>query len=167
MQLFWSSSYAVAAANWQAVANFGIGEVDQWLTRGDVDAQLLERAAARGDSPGIDDEEPFDEPPDAEGYRLLHDMVVQASCIMDGTTRLADLGLDVEDSQTILFAQPDTLEDGANYAIELIETGYIRMVIFDSVAAMMPSAKAAPIDDFWIASARRFTETPTVGCSGG
>lgn len=52
------------------------------------------------------------------------------------------LGLDVEDSQTILFAQPDTLEEGANYAISLIETGYIRLVIFDSVAAMQPSAKA-------------------------
>jgi recombination protein RecA len=52
------------------------------------------------------------------------------------------LGLDVEDKNTILFAQPDTLEDGANYAIELIETGLVRMVIFDSVASMQPSAKA-------------------------
>jgi recombination protein RecA len=54
----------------------------------------------------------------------------------------AALGLDVEDESTILFAQPDTLEDSANYAIELIETGMIRLVIFDSVAAMQPSAKA-------------------------
>jgi len=51
------------------------------------------------------------------------------------------LGLDIDDD-SFLLCQPDTLEDGANLAINLIETGYIRMVIWDSVASMMPSAKA-------------------------
>lgn len=53
----------------------------------------------------------------------------------------ASLGLDINDSSFIL-TQPDTLEDGANFAIELIETGAVRLVIWDSVAAMTPSAKA-------------------------
>jgi len=51
------------------------------------------------------------------------------------------LGLDIDDD-SFLLAQPDTLEDGANLAIELIETGYIRLVIWDSVASMLPSAKS-------------------------
>jgi recombination protein RecA len=51
------------------------------------------------------------------------------------------LGLDI-DHDSFLLTQPDTLEDGANVAIELIQTGRIRLVIWDSVAAMMPSAKA-------------------------
>jgi len=52
------------------------------------------------------------------------------------------LGLDIDDD-SFLLVQPDTLEDGANIAVELIETGRIRMVIWDSVASMMPSAKAS------------------------
>lgn len=51
------------------------------------------------------------------------------------------LGLDVN-HPTLQFAQPDTLEDGANLALELIKTGRVRLIIFDSVAAMNPSAKA-------------------------
>lgn len=51
------------------------------------------------------------------------------------------LGLDIDDD-SFLLAQPDTLEDGANLATELIETGMIRLVIWDSVASMTPSAKA-------------------------
>jgi recombination protein RecA len=51
------------------------------------------------------------------------------------------LGLDI-DHDSFLLVQPDTLEDGANLAIELIETGHVRMVIWDSVALMLPSAKA-------------------------
>lgn len=53
----------------------------------------------------------------------------------------AALGLDI-DHDSFLLAQPDTLEDGANLAVELISTGRVRLVIWDSVAAMMPSAKA-------------------------
>lgn len=44
--------------------------------------------------------------------------------------------------ESFLLTQPDTLEDGANLAVELIATGRIRLVIWDSVASMMPSAKA-------------------------
>lgn len=51
------------------------------------------------------------------------------------------LGLDL-DHESFLFAQPDTLEDGANFALEALKTGRIRLAIFDSVAAMNPSAKA-------------------------
>jgi recombination protein RecA len=51
------------------------------------------------------------------------------------------LGLDVE-HRSLLFTQPDTLEDGANFALKAAETGEIRFMIFDSVAAMNPSAKA-------------------------
>lgn len=51
------------------------------------------------------------------------------------------LGLDI-DHESFLLTQPDTLEDGANLAVELIETGRIRLVIWDSVASMMPSSKA-------------------------
>lgn len=51
------------------------------------------------------------------------------------------LGLDIDDD-SFLLTQPDTLEDGANLATDLIETGFIRIVIWDSVASMTPSAKA-------------------------
>lgn len=51
------------------------------------------------------------------------------------------LGLDV-DHRSFLFTQPDTLEDGCNFTLAALRTGRIRMVIFDSVAAMNPSAKA-------------------------
>lgn len=50
------------------------------------------------------------------------------------------LGLDVEHPQFI-FTQPDSLEAGANFIRELVDTGLVRMVIIDSVAAMTPSAK--------------------------
>lgn len=51
------------------------------------------------------------------------------------------LGLNLDDG-VVQFSQPDTLEEGANYARDLIKTGRVRMVIFDSLAAMTPSAKA-------------------------
>jgi recombination protein RecA len=51
------------------------------------------------------------------------------------------LGLDIK-HESLLFTQPDTLEEGANLAIDLVKTGRVRMIIFDSVAAMNPSAKA-------------------------
>ena len=50
-----------------------------------------------------------------------------------------NLGLDV-DHPSFLFAQPNLFEDGANFALELIETGLVKIVIFDSVAAMTPRA---------------------------
>lgn len=49
------------------------------------------------------------------------------------------LGLDVEHN-SFLFAQPDSLEQGANIALALLETGKARMLIWDSVAAMNPEA---------------------------
>jgi len=51
------------------------------------------------------------------------------------------LGLDTDD-ESFLFTQPDTLEDGTNLTLELLKTGKIRLVIFDSLAAMNPSVKA-------------------------
>lgn len=51
------------------------------------------------------------------------------------------LGLDV-DHESFLFTQPDTLEDGCNFTLEALKTDRVRLVIFDSVAAMNPSAKA-------------------------
>lgn len=49
------------------------------------------------------------------------------------------LGLDV-DHESFLFAQPDGLEDGANLSLELISSGFTRMMIVDSVAAMTPKS---------------------------
>lgn len=51
------------------------------------------------------------------------------------------LGLDLDDG-TILFTQPDTLEDGADFLVNAMKTGRIRLAIVDSVAAMTPSAVA-------------------------
>jgi recombination protein RecA len=42
------------------------------------------------------------------------------------------------DTDAVLFMQPDFLEQGAEAIKELISTGQISMVIFDSVAAMTP-----------------------------
>jgi len=50
------------------------------------------------------------------------------------------LGLDVDDEQTVLFAQPASLEASANIARELVNSGRVGLVIFDSVAAMLPAA---------------------------
>ncbi len=47
------------------------------------------------------------------------------------------LGVDI-DSDTFLFAQPDSLEDSANISRELVASGQVGLVIFDSVAAMIP-----------------------------
>ncbi len=49
----------------------------------------------------------------------------------------SDLGLDL-DHPSLLVAQPHWLEQGAEAALQLIETGKIRMSIWDSVAAMAP-----------------------------
>lgn len=51
------------------------------------------------------------------------------------------LGFDMS-HPSVLTTQPDTLEDGVNFAIAAIKTGRIRLVIVDSVASMNPSAKA-------------------------
>ncbi len=49
----------------------------------------------------------------------------------------SDLGLDL-DHPSLLVAQPHWLEQGAEAALQLIETGKIRLSIWDSVAAMAP-----------------------------
>lgn len=49
----------------------------------------------------------------------------------------AGLGIDF-DHPSFIPLQPDYFEQGANAALQLIETGKVRMVIFDSVAAMAP-----------------------------
>jgi recombination protein RecA len=50
-----------------------------------------------------------------------------------------NLGLDT-DHESFIFAQPNLFEEGANFALDLIQTGKVRVVIFDSVAAMTPAA---------------------------
>lgn len=50
------------------------------------------------------------------------------------------LGLDVDDP-SFLFTQPSSLQDGANFALAAGETGQVRMMIFDSVATMIPDEK--------------------------
>lgn len=52
----------------------------------------------------------------------------------------AALGLDTE-HESFLLAQPYSLEQGAESALKLLHTGLIRLVIFDSVAAMAPIAR--------------------------
>jgi len=51
------------------------------------------------------------------------------------------LGLNTK-HPSLKFTQPDTLEDGVNFAIAAVKTGRVRLLIFDSVASMNPSAKA-------------------------
>lgn len=48
------------------------------------------------------------------------------------------LGLDVDDEETFFMMQPSHLEQGANAVERMIETGEIRLVIFDSVKSMLP-----------------------------
>lgn len=51
----------------------------------------------------------------------------------------AALGLDL-DHKSFIIAQPDSLEQGAEKMRELVNTGKLRMMIVDSVAAMVPTA---------------------------
>lgn len=51
------------------------------------------------------------------------------------------LGLDLE-HESLLFTQPDTLEQGADFLLAAFQTGRIRLALVDSVAAMNPSAVA-------------------------
>lgn len=50
------------------------------------------------------------------------------------------LGLDVE-HPSFLLAQPHSMEQGAEAALKLIDSGKVRLVIWDSVAAMAPIAR--------------------------
>jgi recombination protein RecA len=47
------------------------------------------------------------------------------------------LGLDLE-HRSFVPLQPNNLEQGANVALDLIETGKVPLIVFDSVAAMSP-----------------------------
>jgi recombination protein RecA len=47
------------------------------------------------------------------------------------------LGLDVDDEETFIYAQPDSFEQGANGFRTLLKAGYLSMGIFDSVATMV------------------------------
>jgi len=51
------------------------------------------------------------------------------------------LGLDTK-HPSFRFTQPDTLESGADFCLAALRTGRVRLAIFDSVAAMNPSAVA-------------------------
>lgn len=48
------------------------------------------------------------------------------------------LGLDPDDPETFYLMQPDNLESGTNAVLDLIKSGSVCLVIFDSVAAMTP-----------------------------
>lgn len=52
-----------------------------------------------------------------------------------------DLGFDTNHESCIFF-QPDLLEQGTDFIIDLIKTGQVRLVIIDSLAAMLPSSIA-------------------------
>lgn len=51
------------------------------------------------------------------------------------------LGLDTK-HPSFRFTQPDTLESGADFCLAAFRTGRVRLAVFDSVAAMNPSAVA-------------------------
>jgi recombination protein RecA len=51
------------------------------------------------------------------------------------------LGLDV-DHRSFLFTQPDTMEEGLDFVIAMVETGELRLSVLDSVAAMVPNMVA-------------------------
>lgn len=54
---------------------------------------------------------------------------------------VARLGLDVK-HPSFLFCQPSTLEQGANVAKAMVETGEVRMFVWDSIPGAIPSSKA-------------------------
>ncbi len=49
-----------------------------------------------------------------------------------------NLGVDLD---SLLLSQPGTAEDGFNIANELVKSGAVDMIVFDSVAAMLPKAE--------------------------
>ena len=49
-----------------------------------------------------------------------------------------NLGLDVADDSTFLYKKPRTLEQSVNFVRKLTDTGRIALVLFDSVAEMLP-----------------------------
>lgn len=51
------------------------------------------------------------------------------------------LGLDLN-HPSFLYAAPDSLEDGAEFILAMLETGRVKFVLVDSVAAMIPNAVA-------------------------
>lgn len=53
------------------------------------------------------------------------------------TAYATSLGLDL-DHPSLIVLQPNWLEQGAEAALELVDTGKVRLIIFDSVAAMAP-----------------------------
>ncbi len=53
----------------------------------------------------------------------------------------ANLGLDVEDTSTFVLGKPYSMEQGAEAALRLVPTNKIRLIIFDSVAAMAPLSR--------------------------
>lgn len=53
------------------------------------------------------------------------------------------LGMDVDDEDLFFIAQPDTLEQGMNIGRKLVATGELGVIVFDSVASMVPAAELA------------------------
>jgi len=51
------------------------------------------------------------------------------------------LGLDTH-HESFLYSAPDSLEDGAEFILAVLETGMVKFVLVDSVAAMIPNAVA-------------------------
>jgi len=59
-------------------------------------------------------------------------------CALDEDYAMA-LGLDINDTETILMLRPDDFETGGNIARDLIQSGKVALIIWDSVPSMMPS----------------------------
>lgn len=51
------------------------------------------------------------------------------------------LGLDVEDSETFVYYQPDTLEEGFQTFLEMTKAGYLAMGVVDSIAGASAEAE--------------------------
>ena len=91
-------------------------------------AVSLQKIILRGGDPDLDIR------PD---HRILYMDYEQA---MDKDYAKA-LGLDTDDP-SFIYSAPDSLEDGADFILAALDTGYVKFVIVDSVPAMIPNAVA-------------------------
>lgn len=46
-----------------------------------------------------------------------------------------NLGMDIDDDDTFVYYQPNTLEEGLQFALEMVKEGLLAMIIVDSIAA--------------------------------
>ena len=81
-------------------------------------------------------------------YRVQHGLDSGAILFLDYERSLdehycAALGLDVDDAETFIYAQPESFEQGANLFRELLGDGLLSLGIADSVAAMVSEKELA------------------------